>query len=99
MKKGFATRKVTGGKLVRVEVLLTDERIESILLTGDFFLHPEDLIGEVEQILGQAKLPLEKQKLAQAIDDLLRDRSAQLIGAGAEDMVNTLEEAVLCATA
>ncbi len=43
--------KVPGGKLLRVRFVLEEEKIASIRFTGDFFLHPEESIEELEEKL------------------------------------------------
>ncbi len=41
-------QKVKEGKVVKVEVEY-DEVIKNIRITGDFFLHPEDVLDEIEE--------------------------------------------------
>ena len=37
--------KVAGGKLVQVKLTPKNDKIQDIQITGDFFLHPEEMIG------------------------------------------------------
>lgn len=48
--KGEGSCKVPGGKLVRVRVEY-GRTIEEVTITGDFFLHPEEGIGALEESL------------------------------------------------
>ncbi len=43
-----ASMKVREGKLVKVEVEY-DEVIRKIKITGDFFLHPEEILEKIEK--------------------------------------------------
>ncbi|MBU4222635.1 MAG: lipoate--protein ligase family protein, partial [Euryarchaeota archaeon] len=43
-----AKQKVKEGKVVKVEVDC-DELIRKVRITGDFFLHPEDILEEIEK--------------------------------------------------
>lgn len=45
------TKTAKFGKLVRVDLTLRDWRIVKIKITGDFFLHPEEKIEELESSL------------------------------------------------
>ena len=44
-----ASEKAAGGKLVRLELEHDGSRILRAKITGDFFLHPEDALGEMEK--------------------------------------------------
>lgn len=93
MKQGKAIRKVPGGKLIRIDILYAD-RIQTVKITGDFFLHPEDTLPEIEHILSSAELPLQKEILVREVRDTLRLFDAVLVGVSPEDIVDVLDEAV-----
>ena len=46
-----AEMKIPGGKLLQVDVTVKDGIIEDIHFYGDFFLHPEEKIEELENAL------------------------------------------------
>ena len=51
-KIGKAIHKVEGGKLVKVHLILGEERIiHDIKIMGDFFMHPEHEIENLEKAL------------------------------------------------
>jgi lipoate---protein ligase len=86
-----ADYKVPGGKLLRVSLTLDESQappvIDSITLTGDFFMHPEDAIEELERQLASA--PWE----AEAIRDRVRtfyEMDVQVIGADVDDFVHII---------
>ncbi|MBN2518123.1 MAG: hypothetical protein JXB14_04715 [Candidatus Altiarchaeota archaeon] len=43
--------KVPNGKLIRIKAALMGNSIQQITITGDFFLHPEERIVELERVL------------------------------------------------
>lgn len=95
MKNGNASIKVSGGKLVRIDVSWSN-KIENIKITGDFFLHPEEIITEIENVfIGQA-LHFDQKEMSRLIDALLHQHQAQLIGASSDILVTTLMEALKC---
>ena len=86
MKK--ATYKVTGGKMIRVSLGESNGKIQEIKITGDFFLHPEELINELEDML--VGKPLNVQDLTSSIDVLMENRDATLLGASSKDIVKCI---------
>ncbi|MFH1409593.1 MAG: lipoate protein ligase C-terminal domain-containing protein [Nanoarchaeota archaeon] len=90
---GSATKKVEGGKLLRVDVEAKDS-LDSVKITGDFFLHPEDTIEEMEEALLGEPVPLEKRKLVDKLNHILDKNEAKLIGISTEHIIDTLEEAL-----
>lgn len=76
MKKG--EYKIPGGKLVRIEIETKGHEIESIKITGDFFLHPESTIEQIElQLVGT---PLRKKDIERQIKDVLKQFDGELLG-------------------
>ena len=55
---GKCTLKVPNGKMLKVRVKFEKERIESIRITGDFFIHPEDSIEDLETAFKGSRLLL-----------------------------------------
>jgi lipoate-protein ligase A len=95
MTTAALTRKIPGGKLLRLEVSFS-ERIESVKLTGDFFLHPEDTLDLLTAALQAAPLPLDPPALTAQLTRLLAENQAELIGASPADLVSILQEALAC---
>jgi len=85
---GKAEYKVTGGKLIKVQLSAKGKAIEKIRITGDFFLHPEELIEELEEALeGQV---LNERGLTETIKALLKKNRASLLGASPEDFAKCI---------
>lgn len=91
--KGRAARKVPGGKLVKVLVRY-DKVIEEIKVTGDFFLHPEEAIVDIEKALLGSRIDERENELERKVKKALEARSAQLIGIQARDIALALREAL-----
>ncbi|MGC9523469.1 MAG: lipoate protein ligase C-terminal domain-containing protein [Anaerolineae bacterium] len=90
-----ADYKVPGGKLLRVRLTLDEEEtppvIASLALTGDFFIHPEDAIDELEaRLIGT---PLQAEALQQAAEAFY-GTDVQVLGAGPADIVRVIMAAV-----
>jgi lipoate-protein ligase A len=47
-KIGNYTYKVPNGKLLKVTVEFQERRIEKVAIKGDFFIHPEESLDELE---------------------------------------------------
>lgn len=92
MKSGTATKKIPGGKLVRVDITY-DHEIQSLKITGDFFLHPEETLDLIIQNLIGSTLPLDHDKITNKIETILNQQEAQFIGVSAREIVEVLSEA------
>jgi predicted nucleic-acid-binding protein len=68
-----ATTTVKLGKIVKIKISYKRESqiIDSINITGDFFMHPEETIEHLEQ--GLVGVKLEKEELKNKIQSLLKD--------------------------
>jgi lipoate---protein ligase len=86
-----ADYKVPGGKLLRVRLALDESHeppvIHSVKLTGDFFMHPEDAIEELERRLVGA--PWEAEAVRDRVSAFY-DMDVQVIGAGVDDLVHII---------
>lgn len=51
MKVGKCTYKVPNGKLLKVTVEYEEEGIEKVRIKGDFFIHPEESLDDLETAL------------------------------------------------
>ncbi len=88
---GSAALKVQGGKLLKARVETSGGRIASLKLTGDFFLHPEETLAEIETALTNHQL--NESAITATISSLLQKNNAQLIGAAPEDFAKVIMEA------
>ena len=86
-----ASRKVRGGKLVKIKF---DERSHRVTLQGDFFLHPEDTIYALEDLLSEIPHSSGEDEVASRVATLLRDLGAQPVGFSAGDLASLFKEVV-----
>lgn len=90
---GFAEKKVVGGKLVKAQVRF-EKTILEIRLFGDFFLHPEDTILALESCLIGKSVASLNEKIQDALENELKKKNAQLIGATSEDIAQVITKAI-----
>ncbi|HMD89086.1 MAG TPA: hypothetical protein VKF38_07985 [Anaerolineaceae bacterium] len=93
IKTGSSIKKIAGGKLVRVDVVYY-QKIDCVKITGDFFLHPEELITFIEESLAGAEIPLSEELLVKRVDAVLQDNHATIIGFSPADLISVLMDAV-----
>ena len=84
--------KIPNGKLVSVEVWVGDERVEKVRITGDFFLHPEEKIDEIERSLEGLPVSSDDAEVRAKIEAALEN--AELVGVSAEDLARIFRRAV-----
>lgn len=78
---------VKGGKLIRVKAEFQGDTIKKIRITGDFFLHPEDKIDDVENGLKNVCVREVRKKLEEILKDV------EYIGFTPETLAQAVEEA------
>ncbi|RJS87231.1 lipoate--protein ligase family protein [Candidatus Bathyarchaeota archaeon] len=85
---GRAAYKVKGGKLIKVQLTSEGKKIKNIKITGDFFLHPEEVIDDIEQTL-EGHL-LDEQELSRLIRAVLASKNAVSLGVSPEDFARCI---------
>jgi len=83
-----AAYKVKGGKLIKVQLTAEDKKIKRIKITGDFFLHPEEVIEDMEQSLEGCLL--DERELNRLIENVLKSKQAVLLGVRPEDFARCI---------
>ncbi|MBI4995228.1 hypothetical protein HZC21_06380 [Candidatus Peregrinibacteria bacterium] len=86
MKK--AIYKVPNGKLLKVFLEDFGGKIVSIKITGDFFMHPEENIENLENALKDCELKPEA--IASRIEDALHEKPTTFFGLDTESLVKTI---------
>jgi hypothetical protein len=91
---GSFTLKVHGGKMVRAKVDAIENRLKNIVITGDFFAYPEDIIENIENsLLGSI---VEFDAITKKIESIIKLKNATLLGVKSEHLaeviVNAMEE-------
>jgi len=85
---GKAQYKVEGGKLVKVQLETEGDKIKEVRIMGDFFLHPEEMIDELEKALKGSVL--DEGVLASRIRIFLKKHGAVLLGATTNDFARCI---------
>lgn len=88
--KGFAEKKAE--KLLRVNVEYTDI-IESIEISGDFFVHPEESLTLLENAINGLKVT-ELDLVVPRIVSVVNSNSIDLVGITPYDIRDVVKEAV-----
>ncbi len=87
--------KIAGGKLVCIEVWSSDSSTaDRVRISGDFFLHPEDSIEDIEDSLIGAPLDSDECGIESRIARTLQKRGASLVGVSAKDIARMFVRAV-----
>jgi len=85
---GRAEYKVKGGKLIRVQLTAKDKKIKKIKITGDFFLHPEEVIEDIERTLEGCIL--DERNLSSLIKEIMKSKQAVSLGVSPEDFARCI---------
>lgn len=91
--KGYSSQKVKEGKIVKVEVEF-DHIITELKITGDFFLHPEEVLDEIEKIIPGLRKDVSLDTLVLKIHKIVRTSDAQMVGISPESLALVIREAL-----
>lgn len=89
--------KVTGGKFVCIQITRDEKRpaqVGSVVISGDFFLHPEESIGPLERSLAGVALDSPEAAIVSVLEASLKKSNAMLIGVSALDIARLFVMAV-----
>jgi len=80
-------RKAPGGKTVKVDLTVVNDLIINVVISGDFFLYPEEAIHDIEA-------SIRNRTLNDAIKELNRFKgSVEFLGTSMDDIINLVIEA------
>ncbi len=83
-----AVYKVQGGKLVKIELETYRSQIESVKITGDFFVHPEDALAELEHCLQGCQL--DEKTISARLEKKVYEIGCQLVGFSPADIAKAI---------
>ncbi|MBN1684598.1 MAG: hypothetical protein JW855_04100 [Gammaproteobacteria bacterium] len=68
------------GKLLRIKVTFDSgkNRLKSVIITGDFFIYPEEKLIDIEKAL--INISIERQKIINVIETFMDTEDVQLFG-------------------
>jgi lipoate-protein ligase A len=87
IKKSYITR-IPGGKTLKIDISIRDNIVEDIIISGDFFAYPEEMVDELESAI-------RGHKLSDIIDivESYRDRIV-FLGVSIDDIINVLRKII-----
>jgi len=77
---------------VRVEV--DEDKVLKVRITGDFFLHPEEVLEEMEESFVGMGVFEEEEMILESVKKVIEEREAILVGFTVEGLVRIFKEAV-----
>ena len=83
---GTAEFKVPDGKLVEAKVKISGEKISEIRISGDFYMHPEEEIEELEKSL----LGIPVEKVSESVFKFFKKKRITLVGVEPRDFVKVI---------
>lgn len=75
-------------KLIRITAELSGEKINDIMITGDFFIIPSDAITKIEEEL--KGVHLDKEKLEARIKDVIKKHNIEIPGIDVKDLIDAI---------
>jgi lipoate-protein ligase A len=86
MQTVAAEQKIKGGKLVRVRIIHDGSIVFQVIITGDFFVHPEEGLDSIERSLIGLKVPTSSEKVEKVVNGIVSSESIKLIGFSTTDL-------------
>ena len=89
--------KTPGGKLVVVDFQVEDGALAEVMVSGDFFLYPEDALGDLTAALEGVSVELSESEIAEKVRFGLR-QEAHLLGSSPEGIATAVRRALAPST-
>ncbi len=75
--------KTPGGKLVAVDLEVEGDTLRDVTVSGDFFLYPEEALGDITSALEGLSVELSESEIAEQVR-MAMPRGAELLGSSPE---------------
>lgn len=85
--------KTPGGKMVVVDFRVEDGALAKVMVSGDFFLYPEDALSDLTGALEGVSVESTESEIAEKVRYGLR-REAQLLGSSPEGIATAVRRAL-----
>lgn len=85
--------KVPGGKLVKVDFEIADGRLRDVVISGDFFLYPEEALDDLRSGLEGLQAGSDQNTIAASVRDQVRP-GTDLIGTSPEAIAGAVWQAL-----
>ncbi|MDP9473227.1 MAG: biotin--protein ligase [Chloroflexota bacterium] len=89
--------KTPGGKLVAVDLEVEDDVLRNVTVSGDFFLYPEEALGNITGALEGLSVELSESEIAEEVRMAL-PRDAELLGSSPEAIGAAVRRALAAET-
>ncbi|MDY7081161.1 MAG: hypothetical protein SXQ77_01835 [Halobacteria archaeon] len=87
---GEVSRKVEGGKLVKIRV--DTDNGDGVTILGDFFMHPEDRVEGLEKVVLE-KVDSDVDEIEEAVRGYISEEDVELVGISSRDIAEVVVEA------
>lgn len=83
--------KINGGKLIYIYFLESNDtqKIGKVKICGDFFLHPEEEIGRLQERIEIQKIDISEKELQKIIEEELE--GVEVVGFSAQDLARLIK--------
>ena len=71
-----------------------DDVIDDVKIMGDFFLHPEESIKDLEKNLFGIMSDADEKTITSILNDVIEEKNIQLIGVTAQSIAETIKKAI-----
>ena len=92
--KGYAEYKVPEGKLVKVKVEIHNNNLVAVQILGDFFVHPEHHIEEIEKHLCGLSANNRAEEFEKRVREIVKKTKTKLVGVDAGSIAIAVKEAI-----
>ena len=82
-----AEYKIPGGKLLAAELDVEDDTLVHVKISGDFFMHPEQAIYDLESVLNSRHVGA----ISETVHRFFNENEVTLFGVSPGDFVTVLE--------
>lgn len=88
------THKIPNGKLVRISLEFDTTILQKIRICGDFFIHPEETIVDMENALFNLPVESSEERIQSLLDQAVHKKKAELIGIDTATVAKLIHEAI-----
>lgn len=81
--------KVEGGKLLRIDVEISEGIVNNIEIRGDFFVHPEEGLGKIEEEVEGCDLKEVREKA----EKVIQSQGIEVVGFSPADLYGAVHSA------
>ncbi len=86
--------KIPGGKLVRLSLDFDTTHITRARIYGDFFIHPEETIHDMELCLTNLAVETTAERIEALLQNVVEQHQAELIGIDTLNLSKRIREAI-----